>query len=797
MEAASNRAIRAFETSIETTFGNATHVVESRTGPLTGALYDRLRENTDLVMTPVLETYGRIGSGDGDTDETVRVNGVEPSGYLKFRSEDQKSSLPGEGELSNRPLVVLSSDFRNRYGRGDRISLTVNAIERPLRVAGFLPDKQTRRTVLIGLAYLQKQFGKEGTLTRILIRVDEDDSPDEVRNQIGEDAVLYPVGRRTRSVRSMLDSFRWNLRALSFLALFVGGFLVYSTMYLYASRQTSMISLLKTLGTSDMEICVFLFGGLAVLGVFGSLLGIGIGLVFAGPLEKLVRGTVDQLYVPLFSEHQSISGSVVFVAFLLGLGTTLVGGFKPIWNRLGTPPRSWESHPGRREDENGHSFAYFSIGLGCFAGSSVLFLAIDHILAGFLSCFLIALGGSLMSPLLLNAVSRIPVGGTWSRMARRNVRFYGSRTAVMTAVLVAAFSLVLAVSFMVDSFRSTVDGWVESVVRADYYVRAVPEGSDRRKLALDEQFIENVREEKGVEAVGLLGETTVITKGGEPLTIRGIEPDVLHGRLHFQFNETDGGDPWKALEQGKVWLSEPGAYRLQRSAGDLLELPVSGGEQTSVRIGGVFNNYSTEWALVYMDLAVMRKRYRNVTISSAAVFADNDDDRHEVRQRLSNLCDRFGYYLETRDGIRRRAMKQFDRTFAVTGVMEVVASLVAALGLLILLISFTRSRAWIFGRLSAVGASRSLLAGLVSGEVALISVTAFLAAVPTGLYLSYVLIRVINRRAFGWLIPFQLRWSPVLTLLFLLSFTVVLSLAYPIYHLFNTPLSDLLEEGRG
>jgi putative ABC transport system permease protein len=791
MEGATQRAQSAFESSLNATFGNATHVVENRTGPLSERTYFQLARTIPDPVTPILESYGRIPAEDGNRNSSVQVMGIDPLSYGQFQTGIRQSDVPFDAFLAGNPIAVLSPDLRKRYDKGDRFPLTMNGERRTLEVVGFLSNSSRRRTVLMDVGLMQSQFAFGDELSRVLIHHGGSTPLPSIKDQLGSEAVLFPTGRRTRSVRSMLRSFQWNLRALSFLALFVGGFLVYSTMYLYASRHTDMISLLKTMGTSDRSICFLLFGGLGVLGVTGSLLGVVIGVLLSAPLGQLVRGTVNNLYLPLFTTGQTLSGGRIVLGFLLGLLMTFVGGFKPVWDRIGVPPRAWT----REGSGNGASLfrpqALFVAGLAAWGLAAVLFLGVHDILAGFASCFLIAFGGSLMSPLVLNLVSRVPRGGLWTRMVTRNLRFYGSRTSVMVAVLVAAFSLVLSVSFMVDSFRGSVHQWINSVVQADHYVRSVPEGNVREQVPLDDGFLDELRQTPGVEAVGLLAEKTVMIGDGKPLTLRGVEPNVLRGRLDFQFNDTNG-DPWDQLADGQLWLSEPGSFRLDRSVGDTLDLPVSDDATRSFSIGAVYNDYSTEWAVAYIPLSRMKSLYNDVTVSSAAIFTDGTG----VRARLQDLADRHDHYLETNEQIRRDAMAEFDRTFAVTDVMEVVASLVAGIGLLILLISFTQSRAWIFGRMSAVGSSRMRLSGLIAGESLLISLAAFLVSVPTGLYLSYVLLRVINRQSFGWLIPFQLRFAPIGIVFVLLMMTLSLALIYPVYKMLTVPLSDLLMEGR-
>jgi putative ABC transport system permease protein len=788
MEAATHRAGRAFNDSMNATFGEATHVVESRVGNLPADVYFRLARETDLTLAPLIETHGRWnGSSDNSSGDYVRLLGIDPLSYGQFQDVVGRGELPFDRFVSGDSVAVLSRDYRSQYEKGDRAVVTLDGREISFTVGGFLRDPTTTRTILVDIGWLSRiQFG--GELSRILIKHDGP-IPEEVRKLAGNQWIVVPTGSRTRSVRSMVGAFEWNLRALAYLSLFVGGFLVYSTMYLYTSRQVNVISLLKTMGVGRGSIALVLFGALALIGLVGSLLGVFVGVLMSLPLSELVRTTVDQLYSPLFAKTPGIGWFQLLTGLSLGLVMSLVGGFLPVLSRLNVSPRAW----GRSQVESGATGVretwLFLGGLVCWIGSVGVIQISTHVWAGFLACFLVAFGGSLVSPLLLQGLGALCRGGPWLTMAGRNVRFHGGRTGVMVAVLVAAFSMVLAVSIMVNSFRTAVDQWINNVVKADYYVRSTPGSHNRDKPPLDRDFISEVRSLDGVKAVGQLAEKTVLLPDGSPLTLRGIEPDVLRQRLDYQFRETLG-DPWESLGEGRLWLSEPGSYRLGRSAGETLVLP-SGSDRSDTRpvtIAAIYNDYSTEWAVAYVSLDWMRRRYEGVEPSSMAVFTDGK----EMNGALSSLTKEHGYFVEERQRLKQRALERFDRTFAVTDVMKLVAALVAGIGLLILMISFNRARSTERGRLLALGSSRGHLTKLLLYEGGLIGLVGYGVAVPTGTVLSYLLVHVINRRSFGWLIPFTSSWEPYLQLAGLMSLSVALAMAVPVYRLWTVPVERFL-----
>ncbi len=100
--------------------------------------------------------------------------------------------------------------------------------------------------------------------------------------------------------------------------------------------------------------------------------------------------------------------------------------------------------------------------------------------------------------------------------------------------------------------------------------------------------------------------------------------------------------------------------------------------------------------------------------------------------------------------LRDEALAVFDRAFAITGALQLLAAVVAFIGVLAALLSLQLERARELGLLRAVGLTVGQLRGLVFLETGLMGTVAGLLAMPTGLALAVVLIFIINRRSFGW-----------------------------------------------
>src|SRR5687768_10708687 len=110
--------------------------------------------------------------------------------------------------------------------------------------------------------------------------------------------------------------------------------------------------------------------------------------------------------------------------------------------------------------------------------------------------------------------------------------------------------------------------------------------------------------------------------------------------------------------------------------------------------------------------------------------------------------------------LREQVLVIFDRTFAITGALQMLATIVAFVGVLSALLSLQLEKQHEFGVLRAVGLTTGQLWRLVMLETGLMGGVAGLLALPTGYALALILVYVINRRAFGWTLQLQVPADP-------------------------------------
>ena len=200
-------------------------------------------------------------------------------------------------------------------------------------------------------------------------------------------------------------------------------------------------------------------------------------------------------------------------------------------------------------------------------------------------------------------------------------------------------------------------------------------------------------------------------------------------------------------------------------------------------IAAVSYDYSSDQGSALMSLDVYRRYWNDTNISSMAVYvapgANVDRVEDAVRSALSGSI----VNIQSNHALRETALVIFDRTFAITAALRVIAVVVAFIGVLSALMALQLERTRELGTLRAAGMTLPQLWRLTLLETGLMGATAGVLSIPTGLLMSLVLIYVINLRSFGWTIFFQPVPEVYAEALLVSIFAALLAAIYPMQRL--------------
>jgi putative ABC transport system permease protein len=227
-----------------------------------------------------------------------------------------------------------------------------------------------------------------------------------------------------------------------------------------------------------------------------------------------------------------------------------------------------------------------------------------------------------------------------------------------------------------------------------------------------------------------------------------------------------------------VIVSEPFANKHGTKAGDTLHLNL-GGKIGTFHVVDIYYDYSSERGVILMDRQTLFRYLPGTEPNNVAVYLKSGVSVDEGQRAVERVIAGRRIAVARNGTLREQAIKVFDRTFAITYVLEALAVFVAVTGVGSALLALVIDRRREFGLLRFLGAADSQIRRVILFEAGLLGVLANIAGVTLGLVLSLLLIHVINKQSFGWTIQFH--W-PVLVLLSGLStvyIATILSALYP------------------
>jgi putative ABC transport system permease protein len=482
-----------------------------------------------------------------------------------------------------------------------------------------------------------------------------------------------------------------------------------------------------------------------------------------------VTRTINDLYFVITVRSLSIEPAVLLKGLALGVCATLLAALVPALEAMYTPPRTVLRRSSMEERARGlvPRLAWLGVAL-IGAGCLLLLIPVSRTAAGALSItiafaalFAIVIGAALLTPLATVALMGLarPVFGALfgllGRMAARDVVAALSRTAVAVAALMVAISVSIGVGIMVGSFRQTVVSWLDQSLIADVYISPPSNTANRTDTTLAPELVAELAALEGVEAVTRMRSVQVETAAG-PTTLVAVDTTDERGRAALRFSDGGGAAAWVAWEAGAVLISEPLAYRTGLGPGDTLTLPTDRGPR-DFPVAGVYYDYTSDRGVIRMPYELYRASWDDPAISSVSLYAAPDQSVDELVERARSAAAGHGEVLVgSNRALREGTLAIFDRTFAITAVLQLLATVVAFIGILSALMALQLERARELGMLRANGLTPGQLWGVVLAQTGLMGLTAGLLAAPLGLALSLVLVYVINRRSFGWTLELTL-----------------------------------------
>jgi putative ABC transport system permease protein len=799
IDIANGSASRAFALSTDAIAGKTTHRLVGGPRGIPESVYRELVVDVGYEpAAPVVEGYvlaEELGN------QPLRLVGIDPFAEPPFRDY-----LGGEGSggleglipfLTEPDTVIVAEDLANRYGfgLGDRVRMSISGQPVMVRIVGLLQpaDDISRRSlqdvVFTDVATAQEILGMIGRLSHVDLIAGEETELAQVREMLPAGVRLEPARARSNALQQMTAAFELNLTALSLLALVVGMFLIYNTVTFSVVQRRRLFGILRCLGVTGGQLFRLILAEAVLLSLVGSLLGLVLGVVLGRAMVGLVTQTINDFYFVVNVRDVPVPPLTLVKGVVIGVLAALAASFLPALEAMRTSPQS-TLRRSTLESKARRLIPWLLLAwliLGS-AGAFLLWLQDVSLLITFAGLFTVLIAFALLTPPLTVLLMRglVPVlnrlWGALGRMAPRDIVRSLSRTSVAIAALMTAVSVIVGVSIMIGSFRETVTVWLGQTLQADVYLSPPSLTANRVAGTLPPEVAETARQWPGVSrAVAARHVDVLVEELEREVELVAVDGDVSAGQRQYAWIDGEFAALWPRFLAGEgVMISEP---LLLREDLALPPPPLTLQTEQGLRtfpVLAVLYDYSSDQGMVMISRDTYRALWQDDQVSSLGLFLEPGREPDRVVDALEErYAGREDVVIQSNAGVRGNAMDIFDRTFAITAALQLLATVVAFIGVLSALMSLQLERARELGVLRATGMTVRQLWQMTLLETGLMGGTAGLLALPTGYVLAWILIYVINVRSFGWTLQMNLEPSYFLEAFVVAVVAALLAGVYP------------------
>ncbi|MBZ5625880.1 MAG: FtsX-like permease family protein, partial [Acidobacteriia bacterium] len=665
------------------------------------------------------------------------------------------------------PYVVLSQALASQLKPTVGSALTFSIAGRPHRFhIARIAEAGSSEFLAIDIADVQQVLERYGKLDRIDVTVSPGEDSAKVEQAIRAmlpPAYLIekPVARSDENQR-MLRAFRWNLRALSYISLVVGAFLIYNTISVSVVRRRAEIGILRAIGAGRSTVLSLFLAEALLFGIVGAALGVGLGRLLAGGTVRLIAGTVNALYTTSRPAPVALTWNEIWIGIVSGAIVAFLSALAPAREAMDVAPteamsRGAYEHRARLRWRRGlvWSAVFAILALAAAQAAPVG----GYPAGGYVAAILSIAAAAMAAPAVVLAVNRATRVFVSRRvvglLAARSLTASLSRTSVVVGALATAIAMMASVGIMVGSFRETVALWLDVQLRADLYVRPAMPAAAGAYPPLAAEVAPILTSIDGVAAVDVFSGLE-FHYHGERVTLGAGDIDIVrrYGRMRFLPGEDRDAILRSLPGRDHAIVSEPFANKHRVRAGDRLTLPI-GDHNVTLTIAGVYYEYSSSQGYVIVDRSTLLRYLPNQPATNAAVYVAPGADRSRIQQQIQIRTAGYGVAVAPNSELRRNAIAVFDRTFAITWALEAVAVVVAMLGAANSLLALVLDRRRELGLLRYLGASAAQVRGMILVESAFLGLLAALVGLALGFALSLLLVFVVNKQSFGWTIQFH------------------------------------------
>jgi putative ABC transport system permease protein len=733
-----------------------------------------------LTAAAVAERRIQISTLSGPDEivfDPVLALGVDPQDEALVRTYDLEAGTTLSTTRPNDVLVNAAWASRNGLRVGDGLQFTgAGPGVARLRIAGLLGDLgvgtlQQGNVLVVNRDTLNNAFEVPAPVVHVDLVV-ADGHAAEVDDALNREMREPFIVETVADAQSQLGRAQQGFAGIAFLfglvALAVGSFLVANTLAMTLSERTREIGLLRAAGmTQRQALGLFLRQG-AQVAVIGSGLGLGLGVGLAALIIGFLRSTRAVLVTGL-----PLNPLALLLAFGMGVLVTVAAAAFPAAAAARISPLD-ALHASRQPARTLWGRLRWLVLLELVVVMlGAAFYPLDRGQFGVVGVALavaVLIAGTALTAVCVQPLSRV-VGrpfewffGAEGLLGRANLGRDRPRTGLTVGALIIALSSVVTLGVVAESARATADRWVGSILPGGYAIR-IPIPIDIDQYRPDFESI------AGAAAASPIAEFPLVVRRGDTqyeASVAGIEPNVFEGTGSLIFVHGNRAAAFAALRAGgAILVPEPVATRDGIRVGSTVELSNPGGKARSFAVAGIIAYTlpatSPDGAfLISLDDA--RTDFGAAAASLWVLVPQPGITDAAFRTSVSAKAKGVPAEMLTARDLSSELERSLDRLIGLFDVLALLAVVIAGLGIVNTLAVSVVERAREIAILRSHGMTTGQVQAMVVSEAAIMGAIGGIAAVATGLLMSWAVVGGSTPRDFGagLAIPWPLLISVVL-----------------------------------
>lgn len=770
--------------------GLATHRIIADDGTIAESIYQQLRSDflatfPSLQISPSIQKTIHLEKGFQDK---ALLLGIDPFASLLevdfFNRSAENNSFALDQFLFDNNTVLVSSKLAQTKNLqiNDRLSIYVDNQPKDLIVIGILPETSLNTSAIImDIGNAQDILSLPGQLSTIELKIpNNSDATRLIDNQLPAGLNLLTIDSLIDGQSELISALMFNLSALSYLAMIVGGFLIFNTVRFSMLQRLPSFVRLRIIGLQDSQLTLLLLREALLLSLIGTFAGILLGQLLSKTLGPITQQTISNLYALQTDTSLTLHWSLYLKAAISGVTITLVAAYLSL---LTIDRRRLVSSMSRIYQERVATVNHIGnlIKAVALCSAGIFTMQTNSLLISYVSVLCFTASGLLLIPSFLTIAYRILYllarhlrCSQITLIAIRDCQREQSRILLSIIALSLAVASTNGIATMISSFKQSVDIWLDQQLAAEFYLRSTQPDPDKATISTEIiQQINNLSEVSFISTTRF--SRVLINNRFVPLVAISTDNDI-----NLPIQVVEGSlDSFRA---GGLLISESFARKQSLSLDDTIALNTPTGENIFTVIG-IVRDYGSEHGRLFIHGSTFNQFWNDTRVTSIGVHLKDTMAKDKVIDRLKNQwLEQYQLGLLDSSILREQIIKVFNQTFASTHFLRILVLVIAVIAIISTLLIYQIQRRRQLSTLYSLGMSTKELASLFYYQAFLIGGIAGAIAIPLGLLIAWCLVAIINPAAFGW----SLVYKPEANV-FLLGFIIaiiagLLSAIYPSLH---------------